>query len=355
MRFSTCNPSRKLLSAFLTVAVAALVFIGRSRTQHVRGIAIGAYITDGPFEAPCDAAAIDKFAHLVGRMPAVVLSFQLWGARAHDFPKQCMGNVIARGAAPMLTWEPWAGAITDPTYKLSNIVRGDFDSYIRRYAQGAKAWGHPFLLRFAHEMNGNWYPWGTMAGAPNRNSPSDYVAAWRHVHDIFDQVGASNVRWVWSPNVMGYVGDTPSPSYASLYPGDAYVDWVGLDGYNSGTSQAGSGTSQTGLGWRSLEDLFAPSYKAMTSLTSKPLMIAETASSERGGSKAAWITHGFLHALPTRLPRVQVVVWFDKPKEADWSVTSSSSSLQAYRTVVANASNEGHIDVASNATTTPRP
>ncbi len=327
-----------------TLALSTLMLAMLSTSPHARAantITLGAYIDDAGLNAPCDAAAMDAYSNLVGRMPAIIMWYQTWSGYPvgkeywGDFPTRCMDNAFARGATVMTTWEPWAGAVTDPTYKLSNIVRGDFDSYIRRYAQGAKAWGHPFLLRFAHEMNGNWYPWGTMAGAPNRNSPSDYVAAWRHVHDIFDQVGASNVRWVWSPNVMGYVGDTPSPSYASLYPGDAYVDWVGIDGYNDGGSRP----------WRSFPDLFSSSYTALTSLTGKPLVIAETASGENGGDKAGWIAQSLLNDIPSQFPAVRAVVWFDKNKETDWRVNSSSTALTTYRRVVSSSLYQGQLQL----------
>ena len=163
---------------------------------------------------------------------------------------------------------------------------------------------------------------GTQVGNPDGNTPSDYVAAWRHVHDIFTQVGATNVRWVWSPNII-FPTSTP---YASIYPGDGYVDWVALDGYNSGT--VGSGP------WRNLATLFEPSYVQLAALTAKPMMIAEVASSEIGGNKAAWIVDAFTHDLPQQLPRIRAVIWFDDDKEQSWSVTSSQGALLAYRNVV---------------------
>ena len=112
------------------------------------------------------------------------------------------------------------------------MIEGHHDAYIREFAEAAKAWGHPFFLRFNWEMNGNWFPWSE---GVNGNQPGEYVAAWRHVHDIFTQVGATNATWVWCPNV-----DPASKLHdlASLYPGDAYVDWTGLDGYNWGTNPA---------------------------------------------------------------------------------------------------------------------
>src|SRR5436305_951631 len=163
-------------------------------------------------------------------------------------------------------------------------------------------------------MNGDWFSWGI---GVNGNTSADYVAVWRHVVDIFRQENATNVRWVWCPNVM----DTPQSVFAALYPGDSYVDWVGLDGYNWGTSQPGDRYKQ----WTKLSDIFGASYDALIALTTKPLMIAETASTELGGDKAAWITQGLLTDLPARFPAVRAVIWFDENKETDWRVNSSAS------------------------------
>ena len=76
------------------------------------------------------------------------------------------------------------------------MIAGTYDAYIREFAEGARDWGHPFFLRFNWEMNGDWFPW---AERVNGNQPGEYVAAWRHVHDIFTAVGATNATWVWCP------------------------------------------------------------------------------------------------------------------------------------------------------------
>jgi hypothetical protein len=293
-------------------------------------IALGAYIQD----APTDPTAIDNFARLTGRMPAIVMWYQTWGESKPGFPVQLANVVRLHGATPLLTWEPWRGDINGCAYKLRNIARGDFDRYIHNWAIQAKRWGYPFYLRFAQEMNGNWYPWGVGPRNPNDNTPADYVAAWRHVHTIFTQVGVTNAIWVWSPNVLSLNSPDPTPAY----PGDAYVDWIGFDGYNTGKVWAGSR-------WQSLLDVFDSSYNLLTSLSSKPLMISEMGSTEVGGDKADWITHGLLADLPTHLPRVRAVIWFDKNKETDWRINSSPTALAAYRKVVASPLYHGELPI----------
>lgn len=145
---------------------------------------------------------------------------------------------------------------------------------------------------------------------------------WKHVREIFRTEGAGNVRWVWSPNVA-YEGSTP---FAQAFPGDGQVDWIGLDGYNFGTSQSWSH-------WTDFTTTFGASYDSVTRFSSRPVLIGETASSEVGGDKAAWITHGLLTEAPARFPRLRAVVWFDESKETDWRVNSSATALAAYSAV----------------------
>lgn len=281
-------------------------------------VLLGAYISG----APWDPAKIDAFTAQVGVAPPVVMWYQDWehpGVREFDPIK--MNAVLSRGAVPLLTWDPWdySGSASQPAYALRTIVAGTHDPFIRQWARDAAAWQQPFYLRFAPEMNGYWFPWSP---GVNGNTTAEYVAAWRHVVDIFRQEGATNAIWVWCPDVT----DAPQGVFAPLYPGDGYVDWVALDGYNWGQSQPGDPYKH----WTAFADIFGTSYDALTALTSKPVMIAETASTEIGGNKAAWITQGLLTDLSTRFPRVRMVIWFDENKETDWRVDSSGTSLAAY-------------------------
>lgn len=291
-------------------------------------IAFGAYVPG----APWDPSLIDRYTALVGVAPSIVMWYQDWvhpGVRNFDPVK--MNAVAARGAMPMVTWEPWdytAGA-NQPAYSARAIAAGTYDPFVRAWARAAAGWGKPFYLRFAHEMNGNWYPW---AVGVNGNTGADYIAMWTHVRGLFAQEGAGNVRWVWSPNVA-YPG---SSAFAASFPGDDEVDGVALDGYNWGTSQSRSQ-------WTSFVATFGASYTALAQLTRRPMMIGETASTNVGGDKAAWITQGFLIDLPSRFPRICAVIWFDENKETDWRVNSSDTSLAAYRKVAAAPLYQGRI------------
>ncbi|MHA7302198.1 glycosyl hydrolase [Pseudarthrobacter sp. MDT1-22] len=267
---------------------------------------------------PLAGGELDEVAQLAGESPSTILFYK-------DFlqapPIAEMDSVRARGAVPLITWEPWAwgGGMEQPAYSLDRIAAGDFDAHITQWGQALAAWGQPVQLRFAHEMNGNWYPW---AEGVNGNQPGDYVEAWRHVHDIVAATGASNVSWVWSPNVP-YYGST---DLAGLFPGAGYVDVVALDGYNWGTSASWSG-------WISPQDLFAPGIAQLRTLApGVPILISETASSEAGGNKAAWNTE--LVSYLAAQPDVVGFVWFHLQKETDWRINSSGTSASAFKSAL---------------------
>jgi beta-mannanase len=173
-------------------------------------------------------------------------------------------------------------------------------------------------------MNSDWTSWSP---GVNGNTSEEFVLAWRKVHDIFEQEGATNVRWVWSP-VAHYEGAT---AFEKVYPGHAYADWLGLSGYNWGNTRAWSR-------WQSFTGIFGESYETLTNTARKPIIISEVASAESGGDKAAWIRGAFLREIPRRFPRIRAVVWFHANKENDWRVDSSTASLEAYREIAAKAS-----------------
>lgn len=273
-----------------------------------------------------DLSAVTAFEADVHKAAAIVLWYQGWGVKdgSQHFEVTWMNTVRNHGSIPFVSWEPWdyTQGLRQPAYSLQNIIDGRFDPYITQWAQASKAWGHPYFLRFAAEMNGNWYPWSELT---NGNGPGQYMQAYRHVHDIFTAQGATNVTWVWSPNVE-YPGSLP---LAALYPGNAYVDWIGMDGYNWSTIQ--------GHHWQSFAQVFQQTYTDILGrFPGKPLVIAETASAEKGGDKASWISDALLTQLPAFFPEVKAFVWFNENKETDWRVESSAAARAAFAGAVAS-------------------
>lgn len=249
--------------------------------------------------------------------------FAAW-ATTPDFPAAEAAHIAESGSAVQITWEPWdpAAGATQPRYALEQIASGGHDAYIVRWATQVEQYGAPVELRFAHEMNGHWYPWSTGGRVP-QNTARSYKKAWRHVHGLFVEQGVDNVSWVWSPNVSY----EHSRRLDRLYPGDAFVDVVGVDGYNFGTTAPHSR-------WVRPARLFDRDLVTLRELTDKPLVVAEVGSTEVGGSKARWIRQFF--SWLSRNPDVAGFTWFNHAKETDWRISSSPSAEEAFRTGLAS-------------------
>jgi beta-mannanase len=257
----------------------------------------------------------------INRHSAIVHWYAQWGLQSGVFSPGVMNLLTgtrAHGSLPMITWEPWSGgAVSQTPYPLTDIASGKFDSYVDGWAAGLLAYGHPVLLRFAHEMNGEWYPW---AVGVNGNTAAAYVSAYRHVHDRFSLKGVRNVQWVFSPDGDPYGS---RPAYASFYPGDAYVDWLAADVYNWGSTQSWAS-------WQTISFLYARAYAQLTALNrTKPLMLSEWASKEQGGNKASWILDAAA-TIPRQFPRTRAVVWFSRSGD-QFALDSSAESLSAAR------------------------
>jgi len=262
----------------------------------------------------------DDFVSAVGRRPAILATFVPWTAAGGEpFPANFCRFARDRGATPLITWEPW-----DPSTHwhplLADIAAGREDDRIRRWASDARKWHSPVLLRFAHEMNGDWYPWS------ERREPAQtaahYVAAWRRVRAVFREARAHNVGFVWAPNCE------PADRIERLYPGPADVDWIGVDVYNHPEWPK----DPAGM----IEPLlnFAEQHR-------KPILLTEVGCAEHylperptmdaatWANKTRWINR--LFEVMARRPSIRGIVWFNVNKESDWRVTASPESLAAFR------------------------
>jgi Glycosyl hydrolase family 26 len=271
-----------------------------------QGALLGAFV---------DGVTFDQFEAIVGRRLAIIHNFFGW---TDDWVARARTDVAA-GRTPLITWETWlGGAVGIP---LDDIISGVYDTMINTRAQAARAVGQKFFLRWGHEMNGNWYPWDGFHNGASTAANAKYIATYRHIHDIFTAAGATNVIWVFSPNVDSVPGDAWN-QWSNYYPGDAYVDWMAFDGYNWGLALAGAA-------WQTFPTIASRIYAGLAA-KGKPIMIPETASSELGGDKAAWIA-GMLPALRTSFPAIKALVWFDMNKETDWRVDSSPPAATNFR------------------------
>lgn len=252
---------------------------------------------------PQSLEPVDAWTRQAGKAPNLLVYYLGWG---DEFQVDQVRAVWQYGMVPYVAWEPFHKSLTE-------IAGGAEDDYIRRTAEAIRNLNVPVAISFAHEMNGGWYPWGT-----KQTTPESFVKAWRHVHDRFQDAGVSNVIWVWSPNVINPV---PAVRLKPYYPGDGYVDWLGVIGYYAKT------------GPHSFATLFGPTLGELRSFTAKPVLLAETAS-EPTPRKAADIAD--LFAGIAAHDDILGFVWFDLKKEADWRIDSSPESLAAFRSAVAD-------------------
>lgn len=222
----------------------------------------------------------------------------------------------------LIAWEPWdseRGTQVQPDMSPERVLAGDFDALIDAWATDAAAFSEPVMIRFTPEMNGDWRPWspGVSGG-----TSQDYIDMWRYVVDRFGEAGATNVRWVWNP----YVESGESTPMADLYPGDAYVDYVALDGFNWGSARE--------WGWQSYDEIFALSVEQLDSIApGKPWMIAEVGCAP-GSQKAEWT-----RTLLTRAHAdgAVAVVWFEVDKETDWRITSDPKATRVVSDLMSNS------------------
>jgi hypothetical protein len=293
--------------------------------SSVRPLAFGVFVSDPMVggNAPWTPAAIDGFTMLVGAKPT---AWHWYEPFQTGFTQANFDAVTSRGFTPILSWAPsdaTGAAISDAA-----VASGTVDGLLHAFATKAAAWGKPFYLRLGWEMNlSSIGGWGVGA---NGNTGADYIAMWKHVHDLVVQDGATAIRWFWCPSEIG----ANDPPLSNVYPGDAYVDFVGFDAYNWGTTQSWSN-------WRSLVDTYKATYAAVAALTSKPMIVGETGSAEQGGDKGMWMTQGFLTDLPAQFPRIIGVVYFDENAPPDWRVETSPGSLAAFKEVIGAARYQG--------------
>jgi hypothetical protein len=318
---------------FLILALALLLAPGAAAAKKAAPIYWGAQIGDQMTgeAAPWDMQPVERFQHLAGKGLSLI-EFASPFAECGDggcvmtrFPTTPMENVRSYGAIPVFSWNSTSSppSVDQPDFNLGTLISGRYDSYIREFATKAKEWGHPFFLRFNWEMNGFWFPWSE---GVNGNTAGQYVAAWRHIHDIFTAVGATNATWVWCPNVDLSGALIP---LGKVYPGDAYVDWTALDGFNWGKRHGSPG-------WQTFNQVFHRTYRRIIDKVApdKPMMLAEVASTDKGGNKPAWIKDMY-NKIRHKYRKIRAVIWYDvDDRGTNWPIERSKKESNAFRAAI---------------------
>ncbi len=305
-----------------------------SIAQKIMPPTVGTYLGISLHDKQYDL--VDTLEKSINKNFAIVGYYAAWGDVNNSFDLGFASTLKENNKIPLITWEPWVpisgydrseSVVNEPAFLLKNINSGQYDKYITIYAKSIRNYGGEVMLRFAHEMNGNWYPWGSTF-----NTPNEYVSAWQHVHDIFEANGATNATWVWSPNEIYEDAHVPFASdILKFYPGDAYVDWVGFSSFNW------AGLYKQNVS-RSPEVMMSQTINVLQKLN-KPIMIAETASAETGNPslKANWIRDLAKYIKIT--PEIKAVIWFNSIDNGiNWKIDSSILSKQAFSTVFSDSS-----------------
>jgi hypothetical protein len=299
--------SRILTIAGVVLAlVGALTFSVRALTpsasdQPGSPVLLGAYADGGDGSAASQQAATRRLEAVIGRKLAIGHSLVPWGAGLGSLPAWN----VAEGRTPMISFGNGASPRA--------VAAGRYDTYLTTLARSIAALGRPVLLRYASDMDRS-------GSAGSAQSGTSFVAAWRHVHDLFG-AHAVPASWVWSPTADAFADGRA----ARYWPGDGYVDWIAADGFNT------NGCDGRAAGWRDFSRIFS-AFSAWGSARGKPLMVAETGTVEDPGDparKAGWYL-GAAAALAQSLPGIRAVVIVDRPGRCDWRPDTSTASLQGF-------------------------
>jgi hypothetical protein len=321
-----CLPSVFLFSKLPSRSIVGPPRLFKPIASKIETPTQGAYLGVSTYQANfADVLATEQ---LLQKQFAIVGVYQSWGSENNGFNFSWASQMQQNHKIPFITWEPWVPVsgydrsekvVEQEDYKLKNISQNKFDSYIRSYARSVKDYGGPLMIRFAHEMNGNWYSWGSAF-----NTPQEYIEAYRHVHDLFIEEGATNVTWIWSPNAIYIEPKVPfADKIEEFYPGDEYVDWVGFSAFNW------AGRYKNNV-YQNPTQLYSQTHQALLKYN-KPIMISETASAETKNpqTKAIWI--GLLATYLKINPTIRGVIWFNiEDNGINWKIESSTSSINAF-------------------------
>ncbi len=305
---------RSRLIVIIAVA-AALAAVGFTITRYVTApgmpLAVHAKLPPmqasylGVFEdgAPPGYQPLMSFGKVAGMEPNLVGYFSGW---AEPFDRTFADSVSAHGAVLLVQIDPTLAPI-------AQIAAGDYDNYLRSYADSVRGYGRPVVIGFGQEMNGTWYPWGY-----NHVSPATFVAAWRHLVSVFRGQGAENVTWLWTINANRPTGST-IPSLSSWWPGRQYVTWVGIDGFYYRSSDT-------------FRAVFGRTIEQVRAFTHQPVLLSETAV---GPAAEQFIKIPELFSGMVR-NRTLGLVWFDKNQHAgiyhqDWRIEDNQKAGDAFR------------------------
>ena len=291
----------------ILLVISIFYFIPSKKSPQCYGLYIGQDLTSQQVEA---------VPRIYGEKPAVILTFVGWSDRPFNRLLSTLNAIKSIGAIPMITLEPWMFP-SKVGVSLVDIAQDKENKTIKDFATVLKKYKEPVFIRFAHEVNGNWYPW---SGDKNK----EYIKAWRKVHDtVTEHAGSTKISWVWSINVEN-LPEEPWNIPINYYPGNAYVDAIGIDGYNWGK------TKDPWSGWKSFDRIFKTQIKYVRNNFKKQIFITEMASTTMNEERAGWIKD-FFNKFSRKYSYVPLFIWFNVDKELRWNLGSDKNSLDAFK------------------------
>jgi len=299
----------KIISILILAVIGAAMFFYVSSAGNRQGVDIGFMLEDPTLNSLrlCEMIADTK-----------IDTIMMYAELEEECSCEKINRFVDRRYKVVLTLLFYDKNNSD--YRLKQIANGYYDNDIKRWARELRDNGRPVILRPLHEFNGDWYPWGVYT---KKNSMEDFIPAWRHIVHIFDKEGADNVQFELCYNRKTWGKGSKDHTFATFYPGDDYVDIVGIDGFNRPNK------------WSTFDEIYRDPYNQIVNITEKPIWIQEMASTSVGGNKTEWIIDAF-DKIATEYPRVESVTGFQEFKVdhdgivCDWTL-SSIHDINAFR------------------------
>ncbi|MBN7812460.1 glycosyltransferase [Algoriphagus sp. H41] len=278
--------------------------------KELGGFYLGMY--NAQADVKSDLSPIRAIENESGMQWSIISTYVAWGDG--QVPTGKLRDIVAHGAIPMLTWEPFSNLfeqyqdvadLKENKRIFRYILDGYFDSYIDEMAVALRDLHSPVFLRFAHEMENPMYPWSVSGG----NSPEDFVEAWKYLHYRFEKVGAHNVSWVWSPwSTEGFESYFPYGNDGSY---SQYVDWIGLTGLNYGLASPGQSS-------KSFDEIYSPFKERIKAQGLElPVMIAEFGSTSYGVDGKQWVDQA-MASIQERHKEIRSAVFFYSDLDKNW-------------------------------------
>ena len=319
----------------------------------VKGIYQGAFANFGGEEDEVRVHNIIDFEKMIGKKIVWAMFSNNWGNANITYPEENVLTIHSLGIVPFIRMMPctdFHAGERDPVFTLQRIIDGKFDNDLLKWAHNAKRVNIPIVVDFGPEMNGDWFPWsGILNGGDKKDGygdresadgPERFRDAYRHIINLFRKVGVQNITWVFHvfPPVEKSEGNDLHNKWNDIrnyYPGDDYIDWIGLSVY---------GADEPDSEWRSFTYMMDKAYPAITEISpDKPLAVFEFGVAEypQLGNKTEWIKNTLESLEDGRYPRIKAIsywdeIWMDDSsgKVIDLRINSSIKSSEIYREIL---------------------